>query len=456
MAALTVATSASLSGVPCWDRVHPQQLLVGNLGAEEPDLRAHVAVAQLVPRLGECVVELFGVVAEPLRDRTVDRVHLHGHVGGAHHRGVDDVRVVRVGHRAGERRGGPLLVAGRALGEHPVVVHQRLEVVVVPLRRRGVPGALETAGGGVDAHAGVEAVLPAEELLLHRCALGLRAHGALGAGAVHLAEGVTADDQRHGLFVVHRHATERLADVCAGGDRVRIAVRAFGVHVDETHLDRTEWLLELPVAAVALIVEPDVLGAPVDVLLGRPDVFTTAGEAERLEAHRLERDVAGEDHQVGPGDLAAVLLLDGLQERTRLVEVAVVGPAVERGESLGAGGGATTTVVGPVGAGGVPGHANEERAVVAVVRGPPVLGIGHEGGEVGLDGGEVERGELGGVVEIVVHRIGLGRTLMEDVQVQLVRPPVLVGLAATCRVVVVQNWAPCFVGHVALSLLRVG
>jgi hypothetical protein len=50
--------------------------------------------------------------------------------------------------------------------------------------------------------------------------------------------------------------------------------------------------------------------------------------------------VAGEDHQVGPGNLLAVLLLDRPEQAAGLVEVAVVGPAVDRRETLVAGAGA--------------------------------------------------------------------------------------------------------------------
>jgi hypothetical protein len=74
---------------------------------------------------------------------------------------------------------------------------------------------------------------------------------------------------------------------------------------------------------------------------GRPQIHRRAGRAARsqpvaealdpelLLAHRPsdERDVAREDHDVGLGDLAAVLLLDPSEEPARLVEVAVVGPA---------------------------------------------------------------------------------------------------------------------------------
>ena len=55
-------------------------------------------------------------------------------------------------------------------------------------------------------------------------------------GAVGLAEGVAAGDQRHGLLVIHGHAAERLADVPGRGERIRFAVGAFRIHVDQAHL----------------------------------------------------------------------------------------------------------------------------------------------------------------------------------------------------------------------------
>ena len=113
-------------------------------------------------------------------------------------------------------------------------------------------------------------------------------------------------------------------------------------------------------ARVALVVaEPGLLDAPVHVLIRLPDVLATAAEAEGLEAHRLERDVAGEDHQVGPGDLAAVLLLDRPEQAPRLVEADVVRPAVERREALLAAAAAAAAVADAVGAGAVPRHADE-------------------------------------------------------------------------------------------------
>ncbi len=242
-----------------------------------------------------------------------------------------------------------------------------------------------------------------------------------------LAEGVAAGDQRDGLLVVHRHAREGLADIARRGERVRIAVRAFRIDVDQAHLHGAERALQLAVAAVALVRQPLAFGSPVDVLLGLPDVGAAAAEAEGLEAHRFERDVAGQDHQVGPGDLAAVFLLDRPQQPARLVEVAVVRPAVERREALLSGSGAAAAVADAVGAGAVPGHADEQRPVVAEVGRPPVLRIGHQGMQVLDHGVEVEALELLGVVERLAHRIGQAGLLVQDLNVQLVRPPVTVG-----------------------------
>ena len=147
--------------------------------------------------------------------------------------------------------------------------------------------------------------------------------------------------------------------------------------------------------------------APVHVLVRLPHVRTAAAEAEGPEAHRLQRDVAGEDDQVGPGDLLAVLLLDRPEQAARLVDVDVVGPAVERGEALLAAAAAAAAVGDAVGPGGVPGHADELRPVVAEVRRPPVLRVGHQLDQVLLQRLVVEALEF---LRVVEARCPSGRT----------------------------------------------
>jgi len=152
----------------------------------------------------------------------------------------------------------------------------------------------------VDTASAAIAALPAEALLFGVGALRFGTDVLAGIGsAVRFTEGVTSGDQGNRLLVVHRHAGECLANVARGGERIRLAIRPFGIHVDQAHLHRAEWVGELPLAAVALVSEPRVLGPPVD-LVGFPDVLAAATKAERLEPHRFQGTVAGEDHQVRP------------------------------------------------------------------------------------------------------------------------------------------------------------
>src|SRR2546425_4573626 len=114
------------------------------------------------------------------------------------------------------------------------------------------------------------------------------------------SKGVTTGDERNRLFVIHRHASKRLADVPGRRDRIRIAVRALRVDVDQPHLNGGERSFEIADAGVALVSQPLVLRAPVDSLFRFPDVRTPAAETEGLETHRFQRHVAREDHEVGP------------------------------------------------------------------------------------------------------------------------------------------------------------
>src|SRR5262245_6934358 len=235
---------------------------------------------------------------------------------------------------AGAVLGLPLMRAGRALSEFPLVAEQVLEVVVAPLRGRRGPGDFQAAGDRVSAYAGTEFVSPAKALLGAFGSFGIRSTIGISGGSVGLAEAMAADDERHSLLVVHRHAPEGFADIPRRGDRVGVGVRALRVDVNQPHLHGCERIFEIPVAGVALVGQPLRLGAPVNVMIRLPDVLAAATETEGLESHRFECDVAGQDHQVGPGNLAAILLLDRPEKATRLVQADVVRPTVERRKAL--------------------------------------------------------------------------------------------------------------------------
>src|ERR1019366_10701076 len=102
----------------------------------------------------------------------------------------------------------PLFRTGRALRQLPFVAEQVIEEVVAPLRRRLRPGDFRTAGDGVGAEAGAMLALPAEALILDGTAFRIGAEQRRIAGAVSLAEGAAAGDQRDGLLVVDRPGEE--------------------------------------------------------------------------------------------------------------------------------------------------------------------------------------------------------------------------------------------------------
>ena len=234
--------------------------------------------------------------------------------------------------------------------------------------------------------------------------------------------------QRHGFLVVHRHAGEGLAHLGCRLHRVRCAVDAFRVDVDQAHLHggkRVLHRLGIVNVLVALVGrrQPFLLRAPVDVLFRMPDVLATEGKAEGLEAHGLIGDVARQNDQVGPRDLVAVLLLDRPQQATRLVEADIVRPGIERREALVAGAAAATSVGDAVGAGRVPGHADHQPAVMSPIGRPPFLAVGHQVGEILLQRRDVELLQLLAIVEVLAHRVRLRVVLVQDVEVQRIRPP---------------------------------
>ena len=114
-----------------------------------------------------------------------------------------------------------------------------------------------------------------------------------------------------------------------------------------------------------------------------------------MECVLFEHTIASEEDQVGPGDLAAILLLDGPQKATSLVKRSVVGPAVERSETLLSATevmksvdghsmkilhcvlpSTTTAILDTVSASAVPCHADKQATIVTEVGRPVVLAVG--------------------------------------------------------------------------------
>src|SRR6201997_880289 len=105
--------------------------------------------------------------------------------------------------------------------------------------------------------------------------------------------------------------------------------------------------------------EPRFFGPPIDILIGLPDILATAAETECFESHRFERNVPSEDHQIGPRNLAAILLFDRPEKATRFIQTNVIRPTVQWGEALLASATATATIASAISSCAMPGHPNE-------------------------------------------------------------------------------------------------
>ena len=230
--------------------------------------------------------------------------------------------------------------------------------------------------------------------------------------AVGLAECVSSGGQGDDFLVVHGHAFEGFAKVARSAFIVmRVAAGAFGIDVDETHLDRGERPFDLfetvfrGNACLHAFVDPFVFASPVDVAFRFEHVGTATAKAEDRSAHAFDRDIACHDEQVGPADVLAVLLLHRPQQAARLVEIAIIRPAVERREALLPAIGAAASVGSAIGACRMPRHADEERTVMAVICRPPWLAVGHQRVEIIFQRLVIERIEGLGIIEVVAHRV---------------------------------------------------
>ena len=408
---------------------------------------------QLEPGAGEGIGELVRVLQEAMRNRPIDRVKLHRHIGGGHDRRMALLGIMRIRHgiSQGTIGGDPLMRAGGGFRQHPIMVQQVFKIVIVPLGRVDGPSAFNAAGDRIPTHAGAKAALPAKAHLFQRRGFRFRAHMARGAGAMALAEGMAAGDQGHGFLIIHRHARKGFANIAARGDRVRLAIRAFGVDVNQAHLHGGQRVFQNAVARIALIVQPGFFRAPIDILFRFPDIHAPTAKAEGLQAHGFDGAIAGQDEQIGPGNLVAVFLLHRPQQAARLVQIAVIGPGIFRREAMRARGGATTAIGGAISAGSMPGHTHKERPVMAVIRRPPGLRHRHQRENVILQRLQVELLERLGIAEARIHRVGFGGLLAQDAQIQLIGPPIIIGARGEPR----RSWLAMHHRAFAHALVRV-
>ncbi|MNY20377.1 hypothetical protein D3C86_1538520 [compost metagenome] len=101
----------------------------------------------------------------------------------------------------------------------------------------------------------------------------------------------------------------------------------------------------------------------------------------------------------------------------------------------------------------MPGHADHQSAVVAPVGRPPFLAVGHQRLQVLLERGDVELLDLFPIVEGLAQRVGLAVVLVEDVEVEGIRPPIHARVAGG-RIGAVHHRALAGSLHIVLTHIR--
>ena len=233
-------------------------------------------------------------------------------------------------------------------------------------------------------------------------------------------------NQRHCLLIVHRHPRKRLPNVPSRSQRIRFPIRPFRIHINQTHLHRAQRIRQMPIPSVSLVSQPLTLRPPINILLRLPHICTPTRKPEGLKSHRLQRHIPGQHHQIRPRDLIAILLLDRPQQPPRLIQIAIVRPTIQRRKPQRPKPRSPTSISHPIRPRTVPRHPNKERTVVPVVRRPPSLRRRHQHLQILCQRLKVQLLKLGGIIKIVPQRIPLHRVLMQNLQVQLLRPPVAI------------------------------
>ena len=194
---------------------------------------------------------------------------------------------------------------------------------------------------------------------------------------------MTARRQRHGFFIIHRHAFEGDTHIMRRLERIRLSIYALRVNVDQPHHHSGQGVCEVSLTGVATafaiaFLQPLLFRTPINVLFRMPDIFTTKAEPKGFESHRFISHIASQDHQICPANLVAVFFLDRPEQSTCFIKVGVIRPGVQGGKPLITGTSATTSICRAISTRRVPGHTDHETTIMTPVSRPPTLALCHQ------------------------------------------------------------------------------
>ena len=109
-----------------------------------------------------------------------------------------------------------------------------------------------------------------------------------------------------------------------------------------------------------------------------PNIFAPAAKPKGFAAHGFDRDIARQNQQISPRDFIAVFLFDRPEQTPCLIQIAIVGPRVQRCKALRARAAATAPITRSISARRMPCHPDKKGPIMTIIRRPPCLRVGHQ------------------------------------------------------------------------------
>ena len=130
----------------------------------------------------------------------------------------------------------PDMRTGRAFGQFPFIAKKKIEIAIIPFCWMRCPRTFDTAGDGIASLARSMAADPAKTHFFNGGAFRLGTNKTGITRSMRLAKSMATGNKGNGFFVIHCHPAKSFTNISCAGKRIWIAVWAFRIDIDQTHL----------------------------------------------------------------------------------------------------------------------------------------------------------------------------------------------------------------------------
>ena len=148
----------------------------------------------------------------------------------------------------------PLMCSGRAFGKLPVVTKKIFEIIVAPFCWSSCPCAFQTTCNSIACITTAVSIFPTKALFFNTGSCWLCSNVFSGVGsAMGFTKSVPTGNKCYGFFIIHSHAAKSFTNITGRSQRVWVAVGPFRIYINQSHLNRSQWILQVTVAGITLV-----------------------------------------------------------------------------------------------------------------------------------------------------------------------------------------------------------